>query len=164
MSPPFWIFMAALAAICVWALLNRSLLSHRIAGHAKAEEALNTRMLVFRERVRNRNARILAEATADGGQKEKPVEDLLAPLLKGLYATDDHFERSLSEWQLATRFAPVMRSHFPSMHRVPFGKDFDVEYFAQKIGITPQQFRELMAKRASGPDIVHRKEKAHKSR
>lgn len=73
MSAPFLIFMAALAAVCAWALVSRSLLLHRAAGVAKAEAALDTRMTEFRDRVKARNDRIQAEqaAAAEKGEKSE---------------------------------------------------------------------------------------------
>ncbi|TPN49480.1 hypothetical protein FJ976_17270 [Mesorhizobium sp. B1-1-9] len=88
MSTPFWIFMIALSAICLWALVSRNLFSRRIAAHAKAEEALEARMVAFKERVSARNTRVIAdkpkERSTDDKSRMIPTDDFL----KDLYVSD----------------------------------------------------------------------------
>ncbi|AMX99990.1 hypothetical protein AB0V79_17185 [Mesorhizobium ciceri] len=102
MSTPFWIFMVALSAICLWALVSRNLFSRRIAAHTKAEEALDARMIAFKERVSTRNARVLAEKP-----KERSTDD------KSRVASDDF----LKDLYVSDALGRVMLAEPPSRYR-----------------------------------------------
>lgn len=165
MSTPFWIFIAVLGVLCVWALISQHLISQRFAGHAKAEEALNTRMLVFRERVRNREARLLAEETA--ARKET---DELSDIFSKYYEPDHRSERFTSSFRVpphrsiyakgslaeAEYYTPAIRSRLSRL-QASADEEYEVAYFAKRAGITPEQARELITKGTKALETITRK-------
>ncbi|MER9724644.1 MULTISPECIES: hypothetical protein [unclassified Mesorhizobium] len=94
MSTPFWIFLVALGAICLWALVSRNIFSRRIAEHNKAEAALDARMAAFKERVSARNERILAAEKPKKGPDDKSKSD--PSFLEELYVTHGQVMRSVA--------------------------------------------------------------------
>lgn len=159
MSTPFWIFMAALGAILLWALLSWRQVAHRMAAHAAAEGALNNRMLEFQERVRNRNARILAERAAE--PEEKATGEGFKWNAEWLHEPD--FEKptvryaSQAEAQVAVAVRTSRKRKFNAaslalrskrfpMLRKMLDDETDLEFLARRIGMTPEQLRELMAR------------------
>ncbi|MER9702174.1 DUF3606 domain-containing protein [Mesorhizobium sp. M0146] len=52
---------------------------------------------------------------------------------------------------------------FRDRDRVSADEDYEVEYFAKKAGITPQQVRELIAKHGNQRETLEREAKALRS-
>lgn len=52
---------------------------------------------------------------------------------------------------------------FRDRDRVSANDDYEVEYFAQKVGLTPQQVRELIRKHGNARETLEREAKALKS-
>jgi hypothetical protein len=53
---------------------------------------------------------------------------------------------------------------FRDRDRVAADEDYEVEYFAEKAGISPQQVRQLIAKHGNDRDTLEREAKALKGR